>query len=426
MTVFLTGVLLVPMAWAQADASEEVDASSPLWDLITATELHADLKSFWMGSFPYEHLLMPEEPSATGAVDGRVRLDVDLGDLFRLQVHHAVTATTGAPEESLGVGFGVGLEAPEALDLSWQTEDGADMTLAGRTDRLVIESTIGSTEWAIGRQPISFGQGRFFAPLDLVSPFHAATIDSEYKPGVDALRFGVYPTMSTEITAVAAYTGDWEVDAMVFALYAQHTIGVTDLGLFAGAIRGDAVGGLSAVSALGPVGVYGDLAVTMPGSIKGDDEDEVEEEDPFVRVALGFDHRLTGTTSVGLELYHQSLGAASPDEYLDFASSERFGRGELWTMGRTYAGLSVLQEITPLTMLSVAALTNLEDGSALLLPSLALSIAENADAVLGGFLGVGARPEEIDLLDLVDGNYGIQSEFGLYPHMAFIQMRSYF
>jgi len=425
-TVVLAGVLLAPMAWAQAESPGAVDESSPLQDLVSATDLHADLKFFWMGSFPYEHLLMPEEPSATGAVDGRVRLDVDLGDLFRLQVHHAITATTGTPAESLGVGFGVGLEAPEAVELSWQAEDGEGRTLAGRTDRLVIESTIGPTEWAIGRQPISFGQGRFFAPLDLVNPFHAATIDSEYKPGVDAFRFDVYPTMSTEVTAVAAYTGDWTTDAMMFALYGQHTVGVSDLGLFAGAVRGDAVGGLSVVSALGPVGVYGDLAVTMPGALTGEDETAVEDEELFVRAALGFDHRLTATTSVGLELYHQSLGAASPEAYLDFASSERFARGELWTMGRTYAGLSVLQEITPLTMLSVAVLANLEDGSALLLPSLALSVAENADAVLGGFLGLGARPEEIDLLDLVDGNYGIQSEFGLYPHMAFVQMRSYF
>jgi hypothetical protein len=95
-------------------------------------------------------------------------------------------------------------------------------------------------------------------------------------------------------------------------------------------------------------------------------------------------------------------------------------------MGRTYAGLSVMQELTPLAAFSVAGLGNLEDGSALLLPSLGISISDNADAVFGAFIGLGARPEEIDLLDLAAGDYGVQSEFGFYPSMVFVQTKAYF
>jgi len=418
----LAGFMLASIPSAQS-TDVSVDGSTPLQGLVSASELHADLKSFWMGSFPYEHMLMPDDPAGMGAVDGRVRLKFDFGDLLRFEMHHAVTATTGAMGDGLGVGLGVGLDAPEALDLSWAMEESEGMTLAGRTDRLVMESTIGSTDMTIGRQPITFGQGRFFTPLDLVNPFHAATIDSEYKPGVDALRVDAYPTMSTQLTAVAAYAGDWDPEQMVFALYGQGTVGVSDIGVFAGGIRSDAVAGLSVVSSIGPVGVYGDAAVTMPGVML--DDDSVDEE-TFYRLVVGADHRPTATTTMGVELYHQSLGADSPESYFEFASTERFMRGEIWTMGRTYAGLSVIQEITPLTMLSLAALANLEDGSALLLPSLALSVAENADAVLGGYLGLGERPEEVDLLLFAEGNYGVQSEFGLYPHVVFVQMRAYF
>ena len=52
--------------------------------------------------------------------------------------------------------------------------------------RLYIKGSIGPVDLQIGRQPISFGNGFVFSPLDLVQPFSFATIDNEYKPGIDA------------------------------------------------------------------------------------------------------------------------------------------------------------------------------------------------------------------------------------------------
>jgi hypothetical protein len=380
-----------------------------------ASELNADLKSFFLGTFPYEHIAMPEDPEASGILDGRIRWKLDLGDRFRLEVHHAVTATTGSQESGMGMGFGVGLETPQAVDLDWEGVASDGMRVSGRTDRLRVESTLGPTDWSLGRQPITFGQGRFFAPLDLVNPFHPATVDSEYKPGVDAARLDAYPTPSTQVTVVGAYAGDWE--EMVFAGYGQTTLGVTDLGVFLGKVRGDNVAGLSGVGSVGPVGVYGDVAATISADA---------EEDAFVRAVVGADFRPHASTGIGVELYYQSLGASDPDGYSEFIQSQRFGRGELWTMGQVYGGLSIGQAITPLVMVSVAALGNLVDGSALVMPSVAISVAENADAVLGGFLGLGERPREVEMDELMAGEMGIQSEFGLVPNTFFAQMRAYF
>ncbi|MEE2750817.1 MAG: hypothetical protein VX519_05260 [Myxococcota bacterium] len=411
MSLAWVGLLL-----AQPAMSAE-EGEGALRALAETTELNADLKSFWMGSFPYEHVLMPEEPQASGAVDGRLRLKLDLGDLFRLEAHHAVTGTTGAMEMGMGAAFGVGLDAPQALDLDWEGVSSEGMLITGRTDRLRVESTLGPTEWSVGRQPVSFGQGRFFAPLDLVNPFTPTTVDSEYKPGVDAARVDVYPSASTQFTAVGAYAGDWTREQMVFAGYGQVTVGVADVGVFYGSIRGDHVGGISGWWSVGPVGMYADVVGTLPAD---------SDEDAFLRAVLGADHRLTETTSVGVEVYYQSLGESEPADYLEFATGERFSRGELWTMGRTYAGLSVFQEVTPLVMASVVALGNLEDGSALLSPSLSLSVAGNADVILGGFLGLGERPRNVELADVIAGNAGIRSEFGFYPSTLFVQTRAYF
>ena len=141
------GSLLLAYPAQAADEGESL-----VQTIASSTQLNADLKSFWMGIF----VLDPGDPIASGAVDGRVRMKMDLGDLFRLEAHHAVTATTGSMQMGMGADFGVGMEAPQAVELDWEGVSSDGMQITGRTDRLRIESTLGPTEWSIGRQPVSF------------------------------------------------------------------------------------------------------------------------------------------------------------------------------------------------------------------------------------------------------------------------------
>ena len=388
--------LIMMLCSAQAQANEWLHVQP-----------NADIKTFWNATIPYDHLLMPEAPFAIGTLDVRGRATAQFGDVLQLEVHHAVTGS-GVADTAIGFGptTGVGQLAPQLIDLGWELEENTGMTLQGRTDRLVVRTQIGVVDLAVGRQPVTFGNGRFFSPLDLVNPFFPTTIDTEYKPGVDAARVDVYPSLTSKITGVAALAADPENtdDPWVFALNGQITLGVTDLSLFAGRILDDTVGGLSVLSSVGPVGLYSDVALTSPSA--GDD---------FVRAVFGADYRPTATTTLSIEGSYQGVGSDDPTGYLELAVSDRFERGELWTFGRAYLGLSVLQEVTPLTHLSLTGLTNLEDGSALLIPALSVSAAGNVDVAFGGFIGVGPRPEEVDLLQLATGDVGIQSEFGLYP-----------
>ena len=134
-------------------------------------DLGADLKSFFVGSFPYDHPIMPDEDSASGIIDFRGKLNVDAGNAFRLDVHHAMTGTAAPSSVSaLGMGTGVGLTAPEAIRLGWTGVDNSGMQVVGRTDRLVMKSSLGPTRIALGRQSITLGTGQIFTPLDLVNP----------------------------------------------------------------------------------------------------------------------------------------------------------------------------------------------------------------------------------------------------------------
>lgn len=370
----------------------------------TAT-VHGDVKSFFFGIFPYDSPLMPPDPVAAGLLDGRLKLQAKWGPLT-LTVHHELTVTGGGQSTlSVGPSTGVSTNVPEAVKLSWTGVDADTMVLKGRTDRLMLAGHFGPVSVTLGRQPISFGHGTMFTPLDLVGPFNPAVVDQEYKPGYDAVRVDGFWGMGGQVTAVAAYAGDWSLDGSVGVLYGQDTVGVTDIGLFAGDILGDPVFGATVASSIGPVGVHSDAAFTV-SSADGN----------FFRGVVGADWRPTGNTTLSGEFYVQTLGASDPSGYLTFATNDRFARGELWLLGRYYAGVALSQQITPLITGTAAVIANLGDPSMLLVPTIDWSVAENADLGAGAFLGVGKRPDGLTL----------NSEFGLYPVTAFVEVKTYF
>lgn len=368
-------------------------------------DLGGDVKSFFLGSFPYGHFLLPEDPYGQGIVDGRLKLEAGWRSL-ELVAHHAVTAQ--APS-SLGFGVantGVGTSAAQVVDLSWD-EGGGDLRVTGRTDRLMLRGEVENVTWTLGRQPITFGKTLFFTPLDLVNPFNPTVIDQEYKPGVDAARVDTYFGMATQITAVGAYAGSWDLDGTVLAAYGQSTFGVWDIGPFVGVIRSDLVLGMATAGSVGPVGLRGEGTWTLPP--------EDRNEDAFVRVAVGADYRPTTTTTLSTELYLQSNGESEPSEYLTQALGDRYARGELWLLGRSYAALSVAQEIIPIVNANLALIGNLEDASLMLLPGVSWSVGDNSEVSAGAYFGVGERPDVT-----------VESEFGLVPATGYMQMRAYF
>jgi len=402
-----------------AFAADGDDDARPFSEVV---QLHGDVKTFFTATFPYDSPILPDDPTGQGVADGRLKLRIDATDDLRFEVHHATTAITASSLAGLGgASTGVGLQAPEVVDLSWVAFD-EDLTLRGRVDRLSARLTQGPLTMTVGRQPVSFGAGLAFTPLDLVNPFTPAVIDQEYKPGVDAARVDAYAGMS-QLTLVGAYAGDWSLPGTVLAAYGQTTVGVTDLGLFLGAVRGDGVIGTSVVTSVGPIGLHSDLSFTL----------REEGGDPFVRGVVGSLWRPGPDTTLGAEVYVQTLGGADPADYLTVAEDRRFGRSELWLFGRTYGSVTASHLLTPLVTLGGAIIMNVEDGSAFVAPTLGWSVANNTELGFGGFAGLGRRPTV--QTQAFTGPYGtpvevdvpeLKSEFGTYPAVAFLQLKTYF
>jgi hypothetical protein len=399
-------------------------------------QLNGDAKSFFIAGFPYEHLFMPSSTYGQSFIDGRLKLKTKLHPSIRLVAHHAVTMGSMAPESKLsqelamldqdadvemnsGFMTGVGLSAPEAITLSWKAFEESELMMQGRTDRLYLEFSLQNVEMRVGRQPISFGYGMAFNPMDLIQPFGVATIDNEYKPGVDAIRSDIYTGMYTQFTFVAAYVGDWSQEGMIFAFNGKTTIKETEVSIFGALAREDYVVGGGVSGSIGPIGVYGDLTLTVPK----------EDEELFVRSEIGTLWKPLEDTTISAEVYVQTCGAEDADQYLSFVEENpRFQSGELWLMGRYYASLGLSQQITPLLGANVSATSNIADQSAMISAGLSYSVADNTVLSLGGFYGFGERPDTISLTDLFldPDSFQLNSEFGFYPTMFFGQFKAYF
>ena len=390
-------------------------------------ELGGEIKSFFLAYIPYEHVLMPEDPSGAGILNSRLIFEggFSSGERTLRLVAHGTSAAM-APQMVAGAGTlstsNTGA-LPEAVDLTWALDGGDELGWTVRADRLVLEASIPQLDLAVGRQAITFGHALLFTPLDLVAPFHPAVIDQSYKPGADAVRLDAYAGMS-RASLVAAYAGDWDREGLVAVAYGQSTLGVWDLGVLTGSVHGDWVAGFTSVGSVGPLGLWVEGSLTLP-----------TEEDPFVRVVGGGNVAFGEGTMIALEVYYQSLGATDPADYLSQAASARYARGELWGMGTFYLGATLSQPITPLVGASVFALANLQDPSALVGPGLSWSVSEEVSFSAGAFLGVGERPGDVDLEALMTSGLSademwsalpVKSEFGLVPAMAHASLMAWF
>ncbi len=398
-----------------------------------AGDLHlgGKLQNLDLAVFPYDSVLMPEDPVAEGLLIQRTNLDITASPALRFQAAHVldITWASGDFPDFLS---GQAADTPEFVKLSWTGLD-QGFDVSGRLDRLAVAARLPHVDLTLGRQAISMGRAWFFTPLDLVSPFAPTTVDREYKPGVDALRADAYLGVSTSFTLVAAWLGDplgsddSGTGDLVLAARGGATLGITDLGLFLGSVAGDRVMGADLASSLGAWGLYAEATGTLPAQ---------DGTDPFLRAVLGATRHFAADIDFMAEAYVQTIGAADPQDYLSLYSDPRVERGEIWALGRYYGAVSLAWAATPILSLAGFAVANLADPSALLGPAFSWSVADNADLDLGAYLGTGQRPPDLTMDELLQAGVTSEddiltaiaprSEFGMYPAMAFLELRAYF
>ena len=270
----------------------------------------------------------------------------------------------------------------------------------------------------VGRQAISWGNGLFYAPMDLVNPFDPATIDTEYKAGDDMLYLQCLQDSGNDLQVAVVLrrnlsNGDVEQEQATTAAKYHGFVGTAEYDLLVAEHYDDLVLGLGGTLSPGGAVLRGDLVVTDTAS------------DTYAQLVANWTYSWTwrGRNMSGALEYHFN-GFGQHDGRYDPASLAenpdllaRLARGETFTLGRHYVAGSVLVEMTPLWTLTPTVLANVADPSALLQVVTSLSLSDNMTFLGSLNLPIGPSGSEFGGVESSPGQY-LSSGPGIFAQLA--------
>ncbi|MGB5333627.1 MAG: hypothetical protein WBM80_07465 [Woeseiaceae bacterium] len=252
------------------------------------------------------------------------------------------------------------------FDLTKVLRDSRKTIVLHRLDRLAFGYTSEKAVVRVGRQALSWGNGLFYAPMDLVNPFDPAAVDTEYKGGDDMLYLQYLRSSGDDVQGAYVarrdpVSGDVKANEATAAVKYHGFLGEAEFDFLLAQNYGDSVVGLGAGKSVGGAILRGDVVVT--------DSDF----DTYVQVVTNltyswnwFDRNMSGAVEYFFNGFGQRSGrydSASLANNPDLV--DRITRGELFSVGRHYLAASVMIEITPLWGVTPTVLANVSDPSGL-------------------------------------------------------------
>jgi hypothetical protein len=271
-------------------------------------------------------------------------------------------------------------------------------------DRINLQYARGPLDVTIGRQAIGFGRILIFSPLDVIAPFAPDAIDTDVRIGVDAART-IYNYGLDGQAGVIAVWGDEERNNSYLGTWTDNMSSI-DLLLIGGRLRGRDMIGAGLAGSLGTLGLKGEISFHQGRDLNTPGGDLY---DNYAIGAIEGWYRFDNGISLVLEYLYNGPGSDQPEEYLQVLNSAPLQEGLTYLLGKHYLMLAPSYEIHPLATLQGLAILNLQDESALVRPTLDLSLSDNLSLQLFWTLHKGEGPQVINpLLPVIP-----KSEFGL-------------
>ncbi|MGD2123065.1 MAG: hypothetical protein PVJ76_15030 [Gemmatimonadota bacterium] len=359
----------------------------------------------------YDIPLAENRESGLHAEVVRLKWNLRLGESVLVEVHNRIQAqVSSAKLEAAGstVGFGVSVIPGRRWDLSNVWIDKDRLRVWHDIDRLSLTWYTDLADVTAGRQAITWGISNLFPVSDLWAQFSPFELDTEEKPGIDAVRILSYPSGGLELDAVIADRGS----SRKLSAGVRMSLGLPWADLYAGGgkLWREAMG-LVGISA--PVGVY---KLRAEGVLPYDLDAHGFK---LPRATLGVD-RLGGSTMFSMEYNFNGIGATDAEAYVGVLGDPRLAQGETYFLGRHNLGSTALW--TPgndRLSLSLTGLLNLQDPSSALVPNLTYDLGQATRLSLGGLVSFGDTPIFAPELEL-------RSEFGTYGDFVFTMLSVYF
>ncbi len=229
-------------------------------------------------------------------------------------------------------------------DLShhWRGErDRSSRTRIGyEVDQAYFRIDKGNLNLGIGRQPVDWGSGRFWQPMNVFGAFAPTDLDTEYKPGIDTVIVDWFPSAFSSLEAVYAFApNDRDKIKNSGALYYRRQAGQnSELALLAGRVLENSVYGTSFESDLRGAGwriegVYYDLS------------DSKDNEWFWI---AGVDYQFNNGTLITAEWYNNTLGVRHESSLLTSPIELFELHGLKQHFSQQILGISLNRDMTPL------------------------------------------------------------------------------
>jgi hypothetical protein len=341
----------------------------------------------------------------------RLKWLVRLGESVRVEVHNRLQAQVSSSPAALdgsAVGFGVSVTPGRRWDWSSVMIDQDRLRVWHDIDRLSLTWYSGVADITAGRQAITWGISNVYPVADLWAQFSPFELDTEEKPGIDAVRILSYPAGGLELDAVVADRGSSR--RFSAGIRASLSLSWADLYAGGGKMWREAMG-LAGIAA--PVGVF---KLRAEGVLPYDlDADGFK----LPRITVGVD-RLGGSTMLSAEYNFNGIGATDPQEYVTVLEDPRFAQGETYFLGRhNLGGAASWTPGNDRLSLSISALWNLGDPSAAFVPNLTYDLGQETRISAGALLSFGDTP-------IFHPEPELRSEFGTYGDFLYTMLSIYF
>ena len=346
------------------------------------TEIGGHMKLRVVGqTYPSDSLIRDRAGSSSVDTQGELRLNFEaqMGS-WSFDANYQLAALNGETFQSSD-------DKRRLFNLTSVIDAGNTSVLLHRLDRLWVGYTSEKTVVRFGRQALTWGNGLFYAPMDLVNPFNPATIDTEYKAGDDMLYAQYLRADGSDLQLAYVFrrdlmSGAVDADEATIAVKYHGSAGEWEYDTLIAQNYGDPVAGVGARRNIGGAVWSGDIVFTDT------------ERDIHVQLVtnLSYSWNWAGKNMSGaLEYYFNGFGQSGGNyDLLALANN----RTELFALGRHYVAGSVTIEMTPLWGLSPTILVNIRDPSALFQLVTNYSLSDNMTLLGSINLPLGASGTE--------------------------------
>ena len=409
-----------------------------LASLLLSGPCDADEKRFEFGGHTKTRLIAQTFPSdsifhdLTGSdsidleADLRLNLEADQGP-WSFNASYQLLALYGdSVEYSRNLPPGLGVipnrfpdDERRLFDLTSVLRDEDKFASLHRLDRLWLGYANEKTVIRFGRQAISWGNGLFFSPMDIVNPFDPTAIDTEYKTGDDMLYAQFLRDNGDDVQAAMVFrrnpvNGETNSEEGTVSIKYHGVSDNAEYDVLAAVNHDDVMIGIGGNKSIGGAVLRGDIVVADTSS------------DTIVQLVtnLSYSWNWGGKNVSGaIEYYYNGFGQkdgaydlpslATNPELLD-----RLSRGELFSIGRHYLAGSLMIEATPLCLLTPTVFLNVEDGSALIQFVSQNDLKENL-AFLGSLnVPVGPKATEYGGIETGIANRYLSTDLSVFAQIA--------